>query len=300
MGFDTVFGIHSISPYSLTDGLFFLENPLEVVGTFSFNTSQEQVVLNGGPFNFPVDVATGVYTTDGSMTLREFPPGLYEVAYGEKPVENAAETGGSTSTLVNIKGASVFEATDGIDSVGVISGKENEVVNANFTVQWTSATTVDVFVDSDVDFGRNGIARAYIAGGKSKVTAVPLTIATTTAVEIPGFGVELTGGSGTIAGIIGDTASFSSRPINSFSTELLVGGDNVITKKVGLIAYAQKKDGLMSSINIFSASISGLPRAQTEKAFLESELTFTASRATNVRTGVKGVFTINNIVTEDC
>jgi hypothetical protein len=101
-----IFGVHSITPYSLNNGMPLSKQPLNVVGTFSASLTQEQVELQGGSNFDSWDVELGARTFEGSLLLREYPSVLYEIATGKKPTENAAESGGSVSALKNIKGVS--------------------------------------------------------------------------------------------------------------------------------------------------------------------------------------------------
>ena len=120
---------------------------------------------------------------------------------------------------------------------------------------------------------------------------------------MPGFGVELTGGSGTIAMVVDDTAVFSSRPVNTFSRTVLIGDPLVKAKKIGLYAEAQRKsDGSMFSINVHSALIGGLTGLGfTEKVFQEGDYAFKASVATNIFTGLKGLVTVDQVISSaDC
>ena len=114
--------------------------------------------------------------------------------------------------------------------------------------------------------------------------------------EIPDFGVELIGGSGTIAMIIDDTAVFESRPANLSSREVTIGAPLAAPKKIGIIALAQRKsDGVMHKINIFKTLAAGLPLVLTEKAYYEGEVTFKAQRATNIFTGNEGLYKIESV-----
>lgn len=289
-----IFGIHSVTPYRLSDGVPYSKEPFKVLGSFSCNLTQEIINLNGGS-NFDVwDTELGNRTTEGTMLLREYPNALFEIATGQAVTDNTAQSGGSVSALRNIKGSSVFEAATGIASVGVKSGSEANVPYARITVVAVSPTTVDIYADSDIDFAQ-GAAKAFQSGSQ-KVNSSPITITTGGAVEIPDFGIELTGGSGTIGMTIGDTATFESKPINTASREVVVGGELARPQNIGIIAYSQRRSSnIITKINIHSALVSGLPLPFTEKAFAEGEITFTPKFAPNIFTGEKALFTFSEV-----
>lgn len=292
---NSIFGIHSITPYSLTDGSPLSAAPFKVAGTFTVGLSQEIIELNGGSSFDAWDTELGTRTFEGSMLLREYPSALIEIATGTAPTVNAAETGGSVTSLRNVNGTSTFDATTGIASVSVKSGSEIDLPFASYTVKVVSATTVDVFVTSDVDFAQ-GTDKTFQAG-THKITATPLTITTSSAVEIPDFGIELTGGSGTIALTTDDTAVFESRPINTSSRTVNIGSALARPKNIGLMAYSQRKsDGSMYKLNIYDALVAGLPVTLSEKAFSEAELTFKAKRATDIFTGNEGLYSIEQVI----
>jgi len=291
---NSIFGVHSITPYDLASGKPLSKKPFEVAGTFSAALTQEIIELNGGSSFDAFDTELGLRTFEGSMLLREYPSSLIEIALGTKPTENAAETNGSVTTIRNVEGNSIASAT-GIASVGVKTGSEVDVPFASYTVQAVSATTVDVFVYSDVDFAQ-GTDKVFVAG-THKITPTPLTISMAGTTEIPDFGIEFTGGGGTIAMLIGETAVFDSRPINTSSRTVTIGSALARPKNIGLIAYTQRKsDGSMYKLNIFNALVAGLPIALAEKAFSEAEITFKVKRATDIFTGNEGLYSLEQVI----
>jgi len=298
MAKDFVFGVHSVTPYDLANGLPLSSKPFDVVGTFSVSSSQE-IVENFGGSNFDAfDIESGARTFEGSMLLRSLPNALIEIATGSKPTENAAESAGSVTALRNVLNTSVLDATTGIDSVALKSGSTIDIPFATYTVEAVSATTVDVFVHSDVDFAQ-GTDKTFKAG-THKINSSPLTITTGGSLtEITDFGIDLVGGSGTIGMTIGDTAVFESRPANLSSRIVTIGSPLAAPKKIGLIALAQRKsDGVMHKINIFKTLAGGLPLVLTEKAYFEGEITFKAMRAINIFDGNEGLFQIESVESE--
>ena len=298
MAKDFVFGVHSVTPYDLANGKPLSLKPFDVLGTFSVASTQE-IIENFGGSNFDAfDIESGARTFEGSMLLKNLPNALIEIATGSIPTENAAESAGSVTALRNVLNASVLDGTTGIDSVALKAGSTIDVPFATYTVEAVSPTTVDVFVHSDVDFAQ-GTDKTFKAG-THKINSSPLTITTGGATtEITDFGIDLVGGSGTIGMTTGDTAVFESRPANLSSRSVIIGSPLSAPKKIGLIAYAQRKsDGVMHKINIFKTLAGGLPLVLTEKAYFEGEVTFKAMRATNIFTGDEGLFQIESVESE--
>lgn len=265
-----IYGVHSVTPYNPTTGLP-LGDTAKVVGNLSINMSGDLIELNGGsqPFNWAVE--NGVISTETTLLLREYPNFIYEAFLGKAVTENAAETGGSVNTITNKNGTSLVDATTGVASIGVKSGSEADVKTGNYVVKAVTSTTVDVYALSDIDF-KNGNELSYV-DNTLKITATPLTITASTAVEIPNTGLELTGGSGTIGMTADDTAVFKSRAINTGSQSVAIGDANFSLPEIGLFCVAQKAgDNTIYTIDLFRCKGAGAPIAFAEKAFSEAEI----------------------------
>lgn len=283
-----VYGLHSFSPYSRSTGEFF--GTAKVVGDSSLSLAGELVSLNGGSFKFPWAIEDGNISAEMSLKFKQYEDFLFEVFLGKAPTANSAESGGSVTTLANKNGTSVVDSSTGIASVGVKSGSEADVKFAAFIVKAVSATTVDVFASTDVDFAR-GTDKEF-ENDLLKITASALTITTSTAVEVPGFGVELTGGSGTIGMTSDDTATFESRPINDKSMDVRIGGTTDVFPEFGAYVYSQKRgNGEILEIDVFRAKAIGLPIGFAEKAFAEPEVTAQAFYDSTLN----GVFDVRHV-----
>lgn len=278
----TIFGVHSITPYNIDTGEPY--GTAKVLGGAELSSEGEQVTLNGGSSKYPWKVERGLISAELTVTLREYPPFLFELLAGKKMTQNSAESGGSVDTITNKKGTSVVSATTGIASVGVKSGSEADVKFTGFVVKAVTATTVDVYAYTDLDFAQ-GTDKVF-ENDDLKITATPLTISTGAAVEIPGFGVELTGGSGTIGMTADDTAVFNSKPINNESESVIIGGSTEVFKDFGLILTEQRPgDSYMSMVDCFRVAGTGLPINFTENAFSEAQINMVLYRDT-VRNGI--------------
>lgn len=270
----SVFGIHSIAAYN--PDTFVPFGIAKVVGAMTFSLSGETVPLLGGSNLFPWEVENGPIDSSGTFTFKELPDWLYQAFLGNAATTVAAEVNGNTSTIVNLSGTSAVSATVGIDSVGVESGNEADVKTAIYMVSVITATTVDVFALTDVDFSR-GTDLIFQNDGL-KITASALTIpGTSGTVSIPNTGLEFTGGSGSIAMTVGDTAWFDSRAQNTGATTATIGLTNSSFVDVGLVVAAQRKGNQeIFLLDIVRAKALGTPFPFVEKGWMESEINFTA------------------------
>lgn len=273
---NAIFGIHTLTAYNVTTGD--LLGQARVAASAEISSEGELIPLNGGSSKYPWKIERGLITAEISLTLREYPSFLFQTLLGQAMTENAAEASGNCSTLVNI-GASGLVGTTGIATATVKSGDEADLKFSKYIVKAVTATTVDVYATTDVDFA-NGTDKVY-ENDLLKITASPLTITASTAVEIPDFGVELTGGSGTIGMTVGDTASFEVRPINSGSREVTIGATTETFNDFGLIITAGRQgDGTMCELDCFRVAGAGLPINFTENAFSETSVTLQMYRDT--------------------
>ena len=235
----TLYGIHSFTAINRTTGIPFGtpdNGILKVVGSANFGYDTELNPLRGGSNPHAVNVERGITTAEITLTTKEYPTWLRELA-GATVVANSAETSGTAESLANSIGTSAFDASTGIASVAVSTA--DDVKDGFYFVKAVSTTTVDVYVDTDIAF-RNGADAAYV-DESLKVTATPLTVAGTGAtVAIPNFGIELTGGSGTVAFVTGDVATFTVRSANVGST-ITTFGEAPEPLEFEAICYGQKK-----------------------------------------------------------
>lgn len=265
----TIFGVYSVTPYSRTTGEPY--GTAKVVGEASLGLSGELVKLMGGASKYPWAIEDGAISSEISMKLKEYPDFLFELFLGKKPTATGADSAGACSALTNKKGSSVMSATTGIASAAVKAASKADLKFTKYLVKAASATTVDVYAMSDVDFARG--TDKVMEDDLLKITASPLTVVASTAVEIPGFGIDLTGGSGVIGMTAGDTATFDVKPPSTKSMEVTIGAPNDVFPEFGLICMAQQlSNGEMFELDIFRAKGIGLPIGFAEKAFSEAEI----------------------------
>lgn len=288
-----LFGIHSISPYSRTDKTPY--GILKVVGACDLAMSSSIDELFGGSSRYAWGAEAKTIQTEFAAKVKAFPGFLFQLFLGGSYTDNSAETGASVTTLTNYKGTSCKNSTTGVASVGVKSGSTADVKFGNYMVKVASATTVDVYLLSDVDIAR-GTAGSYSTDTLKAVAS--LTITASTAVTITGHGLELTGGSGTIGMTTGDTAYFTARPINTGSTDIVIGAvASTAMPAFGCVMVSQKRDnGEMFEIEAYNCAGVGLPISLNEMAWSVTDIKVsclydtTQDRVFSIRTVIPSTF----------
>lgn len=264
-----IYGVHSVTPYNRTTGAFY--GILKVLDGSSLNVEGSLVELMGGSSKFPWAVETGELKVELSMKISQFEDFLFELFLGKAPTTVAAEASGNCSTLTS-KVSGLVSATVGVATASVKSGKTADLKFAKYLVKYVSATTVDVYASSDVD-GARGSDFTYQTD-LLKITETPLTITASTPVEIPNTGVELTGGSGTIALVAGSSATFETRPVNNGGITARIGGlASQTMPEFGCIVIAQKRSNdEMTEIDCFRCLGSGMPIGFEKNAWANAEI----------------------------
>lgn len=266
-----VYGIHSVTPYNRTTGEFY--GTAKVLDSSSISVSSELISLTGGSQKFPWAVENGLSTAEISLSVSQYDDFLLELAYGKAPTQNAAEATGSVTTVTNKSGSSVVSATTGIASVDVTSGDEGDLKFGKYVVKVTDAAadTVTVYASSDVDFARGNdgdFTSDLLAIGDVVISGTGGTS------NLSDYGLEFTGGSGTIALTDGDTATFEVRPSNSKSMDVVIGGASDVVPEIGMLIYAQQRgNGELFEIDVYRAKLTGLPFGFTKNEFSVAEIT---------------------------
>jgi hypothetical protein len=286
-----VFGVHSVSPYSRVTGEFY--GIIKVLEGSTIALTGDLVKSTGGSNRFPWAVEEGLLSAEISLKVKEYPDFLFELLLGVAPTAGSAEASGNCSTLTNKKGSSTMHATTGIASAAVKASAKADLKFGKYVVKVVSATTVDVYASTDVDFSR-GTDKTY-ESDLLKITASALTIVAATATEIPGFGIELTGGSGTIGMTTGDTATFEVRPINTKSSSVIIGANADEFPEFGAIVMAAKRgNGEMFELDCYRCKGIGLPIALQANAFSEAEIKMEAFYDSTLN----GVFKMRHVTPE--
>lgn len=283
-----LFGIHSILFYRRSDRSAY-GPPLKVIASGGVDLPADFEDLTGGSEKFVLASEPKTITPEMKLTTKDYADYLYELFMGATVVKNAAEASGNVSSIANYKGTTAFSATIGVASAVVIptTGAAN-LKFARYVVVVKSPSTVNVLASSDIDFRRG--ANATYQNDNLELVAADLTITTGANTDIPSIGVRLTGGSGVIAMVAGDTAQFEVRPPNAGSSIIDIGDVGTNFAEFGCTMYAQKRgNGEMFEIECYRCIGAGLPMNFEEKAWAQAELTvkvlkdFTLDRVMRIR-----------------
>jgi hypothetical protein len=264
----TIYGVHSATPYSRTNGLPY--GMLRVLDGSSFSMQGELVELVGGSQPFSWDVQNGKIKAELSIKVKEFPDFLFELFLGKAPTAVTADTSGTASTITNKYGTSVVAST-GIATATVKAAEKADLKFTRYIVKAVSATTVDVYALTDADFA-HGVDRSF-ENDALKITTSALTIVQSTAVEIPDFGIELTGGAGVIALVTGDTATFEVKPVSTNSMSVTIGGSTDTYPEFGCVLVAQRNgSNEMWEVDAFRCKALGMPLGMEMAKHGEAEI----------------------------
>jgi len=263
------FGVHSFTPYSRDTGLPY--GTALVIGNSSFSLSGELATLQGGSNKYPYAVEETSITAELSLVFRQYEDWMFEVFLGKQPTTGTPSATGTISTVTNKNGTSVADATTGIASVSI--GTATDLKFSKYVVKAASADAVDVYAYSNIDFAR-GTDKEFESDAL-KITSTALTVPDSGGtVAIPGYGVTITGGSGTVAMDSDDTATFEVIPPDEANMSATFGGSSDTFPEFGAILMAAKRgNGQMVEIDVFRCKAVGLPIGLQEKAFSEAEIT---------------------------
>lgn len=284
-----IYGIHSVTPYSRTTGLPY--GMLRVLAGSQLALAGDLVELRGGSSKYPWAIEDAAINCEMSLKVKEYPDFLFELFLGKAPTSATADTSGAVTALTNKNGSSCMHATTGIASVSVKAAEKADLKFTRYVVVVTGAEAVDVYAMSNIDFAR-GVDKDFV-NNALKITASPLTIVASTAVEIPDFGLELTGGSGTIGMTVGDTATFEVKPPSSESMSVRVGATTNTFPEFGAILVAQRRSSNeMFELDAFRCKGVGLPIAFDENKWSEADI-----KAKIFYDSAKdGIFDVRNII----
>ncbi len=235
----TVFGLSNITLLNYENGLplFIGKVPAELNIPLSMGMEK----LFGGANKFILEAEPTYMQGEISTKFKQFNPELYSAINAASVTTVTAE--GSTGAIVaatNLKGISVMNSVIGITSVAMTPNKTNDLKAGRYIIEAASATTVNVYAASDVDFDEGDTTMAYLDDTGKIFSATTITTGGAASV-LDGLGVQLVGGSGTIGMTPGDTAIFDLRPKNISNSIITLGKSNITFPKVKLFATAQKK-----------------------------------------------------------
>jgi len=262
------YGIHSSVPYRRSDKLPYGIFKILAGGTISLSAEFED--LFGGSNKYAWASEAKTISSEYVATVKSLPDFLFELFLAAEVTTTAASATGTITALVAGKGTLVDAV--GLASVGIESGEEAELKTGLYVVKAVSATTVDVYCLTDIDFS-NGTDISYKTDDL-EITASALTISTGAAVSVPNTGIELTGGSGTIDMTTGDTATFSVAPAHGGISTIVIGKSGANFTQHGQMALAAKQaSGDILEINMHKVVGAGVPISLEETTFSSFELT---------------------------
>ncbi len=265
------YGIHSICPFRISDGLPY--GILKVLGGGTMTLSSEFEELFGGSNKFAWAVEAKTISSEWTATVKSMPDFMFELFLGATAVETAASSTGTVGDFANVLNESVLDAVTGIDSVALKTSSEVDLKDGIYIIRAKSATTVTVYALTDIEFKKLGAANELSFLDEDLIVLDDLTISTGVATEIVGLGVEMTGGSGTIALTVGDTARFSVRSAHNGLSEISIGSASTIFPEHKQLCLGQKRaNGDTFEMELFRVVGSGMPIPFEEQTFAIPEL----------------------------
>ena len=265
------YGIHSICPYIISDKMPY--GILKVLGGGTLTLSSEFEDLFGGSSKFSWAVEAKTISAEWTATVKSLPDFLFELFLGATVTTTAASATGTVSDLVAASTTLIPIGATGIASVAKKTGGAADLKDSVYVVKVASATTVDVYAMTDIEFKKLGGAALSYIDEALKITATPLTIVAATAVEIPNTGIELMGGSGTIAMAVGATATFHVFSAHAGMSEIKIGSSSTTFPEHGQLCLSQKRaNGDVFEMEMYRVVGSGMPIPLEEQAFSIPEL----------------------------
>lgn len=263
------YGIHSICPFKISDGMPY--GILKVLGGGTMTLSSEFEELFGGSNKFAVAVEAKTISAEWTANVKTMPDFMFELFLGATVTTTAASATGTVGDLANVNGAAM--GITGIASVQAKSGSEGDLKDGIYIVKVVTATSVDVYALTDIEFKKLGAASLEYVNEGLKITATPLTVVASTAVEIPGLGVTLTGGTGTIAMVVGETLRFGVRSKHAGISTIDIGSSSTIFPEHRQLCLGQKRaNGDTFEMELYKVVGSGMPIPFEENTFAIPEL----------------------------
>lgn len=266
-----LFGVHSISPYARDSKLPY--GILKVIGSASLALTSDLEQLFAGSNKFSWAAESKSINTELTSKVKAYPGFLFSLFLGASVTDVGADTAGATTAITDQLGGTVVDSVTGIASVSVLAASKANLKFGKYVVKATGAAAVKIYALSDIDFAR-GTDAAY-AGDDLEVSG-PHTIVSGADTNVAGLGIKFTGGSGTIAFTVGDTATFEVKPPSTGSTDIVVGSSTTTLPNFGALILAQKRaTGEMFEIDAHNCVGAGLPIPLEELVFSQPELKMT-------------------------
>lgn len=258
------FGIKYLIPYNLTSHK--PEVILRAVGEVSFENEIEFVDLLGGHTEAPHDSEPGQPTPALTGTVREYPSEIFSLLETSTITENSAETQGNAASATNNQGTSVFDASNGVSNVTVNPALLTSLIFGEYVFVATATQTLDLHINGLVT---SSPAFDNITG--RVVTGIDCSSSGT--VQVDDVGVVLTV-VGTAAFVTDDTMTVEVRPVNTGSSEILVGAGTDPSNFGARIIFPRKTDGVLHYIDVFNIAARGTSWKGISREFSEFDITW--------------------------
>lgn len=264
----SIFGVHSVAPYSRSTGLFY--GIMKILDGSNLNLQAEQVDLQGGSNKYPWASEDGYSSGELSLKVGQLDDFVFELFLGKAPTATTSETSGNVSTAVNKYGSSMIAATGTLTPTVIPTTGAANLKFGKYVIKATGATDFDIFMSSDIDFSR-GTDASY-SSDLLKVGAVA-GMSTGANSDVAALGLRFTGGASATAFVTGDTATFEVRPVNSKSSVAVIGAAADVFPEFGAIVMAQKRSAdELFELDIYRCKASGMPIAFEAKAWNKPEV----------------------------
>ena len=266
-----VYGIHSITPYDRSSKLPF--GILKVIGSANLALSSDLEQLFAGSNKYAWAAENKTVSTELTAKVKAYPGFLFSLFLGASVVDASADTAGTISTAVNVKGTSIIAAT-GLASITIKAAQKANLKFGKYVIKALTSTTLGVYLLSDIDISR-GTDGIY-EDDTLKLTLSTITIASTAGTDVDELGLTMTGGASATAFVVGDTASFEVQPPSERSSSIVVGKSTDTFPAFGALLLSQKRaTGEMFEIDAHNCVGGGLPINMEEQAFSQPELKMT-------------------------
>jgi hypothetical protein len=282
-----IYGVHSISPYSRTDGIPY--GILKVIGSaqLALNSDLEQLFAGSNKFAWAAENKS--VATELTAKVKAYPGFLFSLFLGATVTDAGVDAAGTISTLTAKKGTSMTSAT-GLASVAVLVASKANLKFGKYIIKATGAAAFTIYLLSDIDIAR-GTAGAYT--DDTLAVATVAGVASGANSDVAGLGLRFTGGASATAFTTGDTATFEVLPPSTKSSSIVVGKSTDTFPAFGALLLAQKRaTGEMFEIDAHNCVGGGLPISFEENAFSQPELKMTCL----YDSALDRVFTIRHIL----
>ncbi len=282
-----LYGIHSISPYSRTDGTPY--GILKVIGSANLALTSALEQLYAGSNKFAWAAENKQVNAELKAKVKAYPGFLFTLFLGATVTDAGVDTAGTITTAVNLKGTSMIAATGSVTPAVLTASKAN-LKFGKYVIVATGATGFDIYLVSDIDITRG--TDAVYTDDTLKVGAVA-GMATGANSDVAGLGLRFVGGASATAFVTGDSAYFYVNPPSTKTSSIVVGQSTDSFPNFGALLLAQKRaTGEMFEIDAHNCVGGGLPINLAENAFSEPELTM----ACLYDSTLNRVFTIRHIL----